>query len=158
VRRLALLSFVLVAALLGCAEEADDLPTGENPSPGADTEEDADSKGDLLIFTRSGGFVGTTETLTVRADGRAELEGDASPPGRIEVPPELLTRLEEELESLDWERAATEPANVVCDDCFAYDIRAGGQRITTTGLGQSAKELGDLLALIDEIIATGSGG
>jgi len=158
------LSFVLVAALLGC-EQADEVPPAEDPSPGADTEdgedrgqtgEDRGQTDELLIFTRSGGFAGTTETLIVRADGRAELEGDASPPGRIEVPPELLTRLEEELESLDWERAATEPPNVVCNDCFAYDIRAGGQRIKTTGLGQSGEELGDLLALIDEIITTGS--
>jgi hypothetical protein len=160
VRRLALLSFVLVAALLGCTEEADDVPSGEEPSPGADTEEGADPapNDELLIFTRSGGFAGTTETLTVRADGRAELEGDAAPSGRIEVPPGLLTRLEEELENLDWERAAHEPPNVVCSDCYSYDIRAGGQRITTTGLGQSGKELRDLLALIDEIIATGSRG
>jgi hypothetical protein len=159
VRRLALLSFVLFAALLGC-EQADEVPPAEDPSPGADTEDGGDrgQTDELLIFTRSGGFAGTTETLTIRADGRAELEGDASPPGRIEVPPELLTRLEEELESLDWERAATEPKNVVCNDCFAYDIRAGGQRIKTTGLGQSGEELGDLLALIDEIITTGSRG
>jgi len=153
------LTFVLVAALLGC-EQADEVPPAEDPSPGADTEDDGDrgQTDELLIFTRSGGFAGTTETLTIRTDGRAELEGDASPPGRIEVPPELLTRLEEELESLDWERAATEPQNVVCNDCFAYDIRAGGQRIKTTGLGQSGEELGDLLALIDEIITTGSRG
>jgi hypothetical protein len=160
VRRLALLSFVLVAALLGCSEESDEVPSKEDPSPGAETEEgtDPDPKGELLVFTRSGGFAGMTETLTVRADGRAELEGDASPPGRIEVPPELLTRLEEELQSLDWERAATEPQNVDCADCFTYDIRAGGQRITTTAMGQSGQELRDLLALIDEIIATGSRG
>jgi hypothetical protein len=160
VRRLALLSLVLVVALLGCSEGAEEVPSREDSSPSTDTEEDADpgSNDELLIFTRSGGFAGTTETLTVLADGRAEIEGDASPPGRIEVPPELLTRLEEELESLDWESAATEPQNVVCADCFAYDIRAGGQRIKTTGLGQSGKELGDLLALVDEIITTGSRG
>ena len=158
--RLALLSFVVVAALLGCAEEADEVPSGEDPSPGADTEEATDPgpKGELLVFTRSGGFAGMTETLIVRADGLAELEGDASPPGTIEVPRELLTRLEEELQSLDWKRAATEPQNVDCADCFTYEIRAGGQRITTTAMGQSGQELGDLLALIDEIIATGSRG
>jgi hypothetical protein len=111
----------------------------------------------LLTFSRSGGFAGTTETLTVRADGRAEVEGDASPPGRIEVPPELLTRLEEELQSLDWERAATEPQNVECADCFTYDIRAGERSISTTALGQSGEELSDLLALIEEILANSPG-
>ena len=109
----------------------------------------------LLTFRRSGGFAGTTETITIRSDGRVEFEGDAAPPQRLELPPELLNRLEEELEGLDWERAATEP-NAVCSDCFEYDIRAGGQRVTTTGMGQSGEELRDFLALMEEILATSS--
>jgi hypothetical protein len=156
VSKLVLLMIVLAGAQLGCSQSDDDTPPTEDSA----TEDPGDpgTSGVLLSFTRSGGFAGTTETLTVRADGRAELEGDASPPGRLEVPPELLTRLEEELQGLDWTRAATEPQNVDCADCFTYDIRASGRSITTTAMGQSGEELRDLLALIDEIIATGSRG
>ncbi|HZK52289.1 MAG TPA: hypothetical protein VFD47_12090 [Actinomycetota bacterium] len=161
-RKLALVLIVLVAVALGCSE-GDDLPDAENPSPdaGAETESedpsnDPGSSGVLLTFRRSGGLAGATETITIRADGRGEIEGDATPPQRLDVPPELLSQLEEELRTLDWARAGTEPENVDCADCFLYDIRSGGQRVTTTGMGQSGEELRDLLALVDEIIALGS--
>jgi hypothetical protein len=158
VRKLVLLLIVLTVAQLGCAEGAGDAPSNEDSSE--DTSEESETgdstNGVLLTFSRSGGLVGTTETITIRSDGRAEVEGDASPPRRIEVPPESLNRLEEELQSLNWERAASEPDNVDCADCFTYDIRSGGQRITTTAMGQSGEELRDLLALIEEILATSS--
>jgi len=147
VRKLLLLLIVLAAVELGCSPEPES----------ADPTNDPDSSGVLLTFTRSGGFAGTTETITVQSDGRVEFEGDAAPPQTLELPPELLNRLEEELQDLDWERAAKEPANVVCSDCFTYDIRAGGQQVTTTGLGQSGQELSDFLALIEEIFANSSG-
>jgi hypothetical protein len=149
-----LLSIVLTVALFGCAEGAGE-PSGEDSSE--ESEPGGSSNGVVLSFSRSGGLVGTTETITIQSDGRAEVEGDAAPPQRLEVPPELLNRLEEELQSLDWERAASEPENVDCADCFTYDIRAGGQRVTTTAMGQSGEELRDLLALVEEIIATSMG-
>ena len=143
-RKLLVLMIVLAAVQLGCSPESEsDEPTND---PG--------SSGVLLTFTRSGGFAGTTETITIQSDGRVEFEGDAAPPQKLELPPELMNRLEEELQDLDWERAATEPANVVCADCFEYDIRAGGQQVTTTGLGQSGRELRDFLTLIEEILAS----
>ena len=152
---------VLVAAAVGCSE-GEGLPDAENPSPDAGTEtetedpsNDPGSSGVLLTFRKSGGLVGTTETITIRAGGRGEIESDANPPQRLDVPSELLNQLEEELRTLDWARAGTEPENVDCADCFLYDIRSGGQRVTTTGMGQSGEELRDLLALINEI-ASGS--
>ena len=149
---------VMVFAALGCVE-GDDISDADNPAPDTEAEDpsnDPGSSGVLLTFKRSGGFAGTTETIIVRSNGQGEIEGDATPPRSLEVPPELLNRLEEELRTLDWARAATEPANVDCADCFVYDIRSGGQRVETTGMGQSGEELRDLLALVDEIIATGS--
>ena len=159
-KKLALVSIALIVAALGCAER-DDISGTENQAPDADTEtedpsDDPGSSGVLLTLRRSGGLLGTTETVTVRSNGQAKIEGDATPPQSLEVPPELLSRLEEELQTLDWARAATEPANAVCSDCFLYEIRSGGQRISTTGMGQSGEELGDLLALVDEIFASGS--
>ena len=148
-----LLLIVLAGVQLGCTESADDAPLPED-SATEDPSNDPGSSGVLLTFTRSGGFAGTTETLTIRSGGRAELEGDAVPPERLKIPPELLNRLEDELQTLDWERAATEPENVHCADCFTYDIRAGSQRITTTAMGQSGQELRDLLALMEEILVS----
>lgn len=158
--QLAIVLIVLVAATLGCSE-GDDLSDAENPSPDAETQtedpsNDPGSSGVLLTFRRSGGLTGSTETITIRSDGRGEIEGDATPPQRLNVSPELLDGLEEELRNLDWARAGTEPPNVDCADCFVYSIRSGGQRVTTTGRGQSGEELRDLLALVEEIIATGS--
>lgn len=158
-RRITLLLIVLTVAALGCSEGADDTPAAENPSPNTETEDPSDdpgSSGMLLTFRRSGGLAGTMETITIRTDGRGEIEGDATPPQRLEVPPDLLNQLEDELQTLDWARAATEPPNVDCADCFVYDIRSGGQRVKTTGMGQSGEELRDLLVLIDQIIASGS--
>lgn len=149
-----LLLIVLTVAQLGCAEGAGDTPSNEDSSEESETDS---TNGVLLTFSRSGGLIGTTETITIRSDGRAEVESDASPPRRIEIPPESVNRLEEELQSLNWERAASEPDNVDCADCFTYDIRSGGQRITTTAMGQSGEELRDLLALIEELFATSSG-
>jgi len=154
-----LLLIVLAAVQLGCSDGPRGPVSPDSSAPESETEDPANDQGSggvLLTFGRSGGFAGTTETITIRSDGRAEVEGDAAPPQRLEVPPELLNRLEEELEELDWQRAATEPANVDCADCFTYDIRAGGQRVTTTAMGQSGEELRELLALMDEILATGS--
>ena len=148
-----LLLTILAVAQVGCSGEAYDTPSDRSQT---DPENDPGSSGVLLTFQRSGGFAGTTETITIRSDGRVEFEGDAAPPQRLEVPPELLNRLKEELQGLDWQRAATEPQNVVCSDCFEYDIRAGGQRITTTAMGQSGEELSNLLALMDEILANSS--
>ena len=150
-----LLLIVLTVAQLGCAEGAGDTPSNEDSSEESETGDS--TNGVLLTFSRSGGLIGSTETITIRSDGRAEVEEDASPPRRIEVPPESVNRLEEELQSLNWERAASEPDNVDCADCFTYDIRSGGQRITTTAMGQSGEELRDLLALMEEILATSTG-
>ena len=158
-RKLALLLIVLAVGVLACSE-SDGTPAVENP-PETETEtgdpsNDPGSSGVLLTVRRSGGFAGITETMTVRSDGQAEIEGDATPPQSLEVPPELLNRLEEELQTLDWARAAMEPKNAVCSDCFLYEIRSGGQRLATTAMGQSGEELSDLLALVDEIFASGS--
>jgi hypothetical protein len=155
VRKLVLLLVVLTVALFGCAEGSGDTPSVGDSSEESETE--GSTNGVILTFSRSGGLLGTTETITIRSDGRVEAEGDAAPQ-RLEVPEELLNRLEEELQDLDWERAAAEPDNVECSDCFTYDIRAGGQRITTTAMGQSGQELSDLLALIEEILGTSPGG
>ena len=153
VRRLAPLLIVLVVALLGCSEDPGAAPPGGEGSPDDKTEESADprSKGELLSFTRSGGFAGTTETITIGSDGGVEVEGDAGPPQELQLPTAMLSRIDEELQTLDWERAANEPPNVDCADCFIYDIRAGGQRVTTTAMGESGEELRDLIALIEEI-------
>jgi hypothetical protein len=108
----------------------------------------------LLTYERSGGFTGSTDGLTIRADGRATISGDQFPSGRFTLSDARLMELKRELSDLDWERAADEPPNVVCADCFVYDISSGQQRVTTTANGQSGRELGDLLALVDSIIAS----
>lgn len=108
----------------------------------------------LLTYERSGGFTGSTDSLTIRADGRATASGELIPSGRFTLSDAHLTELKRELSDLDWERAADEPPNVMCADCFVYEISSGEERVTTTANGQSGRELGDLLALVDDIIAS----
>jgi len=132
--------------LAACTDSQSAAPDGGPESP--------PSSGVLLDYQRSGGFAGSTDSLTIRADGRATASGDMIPSGDFTVPDDLLSGLRQELDELDWERAADEPPNVACADCFVYDISSGQQRVTTTANGQSGRELGDLLALVEEIIAT----
>ncbi|MDQ3771897.1 MAG: hypothetical protein M3343_07420 [Actinomycetota bacterium] len=132
--------------LAACTDSQSAAPDGGPESP--------PSSGVLLDYQRSGGFTGSTDGLTIRADGRAVVEGDQFPSGRFTLSDAHLTELKRELEDLDWDRAADEPPNVVCADCFVYDISSGEERVTTTANGQSGRELGDLLALVDTIIAS----
>jgi len=132
--------------LAACTDSQSAAPDGGPESP--------PTSGVLLDYQRSGGFAGSTDSLTIRAGGRATASGDMIPSGDFTVPDDLLSGLRQELDELDWERAGDEPPNVACADCFVYEIESGSERVTTTGLGASGRELGDLLALVDSIIAS----
>ena len=127
--------------LAACTDSQSAAPDGgpESP-PSSGVLLDYQSSGGLA--GSSGGLAGSTDSLTIRADGRATASGDMIPSGDFTVPDDLLSELRQELDELDWERAADEPPNVACADCFVYDISSGQQRVTTTANGQSGRELG----------------
>ncbi|MGH2750428.1 MAG: hypothetical protein ACRDK3_06090 [Actinomycetota bacterium] len=152
-KAISLVMMVVLSVFAACAESPPDEPSAESPEESAVKPE---AGGMLLSFQRSGGFAGMTEMLTIQSDGRARLDSERVPSARWEVPPELMDRLRTELAELDWARAGSEPRDITCNDCFSYRIQSGAQRVTTTGLGESGEELGDLLALVEEIIASSS--
>lgn len=157
-KTLSLLLIALISALAACSESPSDGSSAGAPaeSPGESPPESSPS-GVLLSYERSGGFAGLTDRLEVRSDGRAELVADDAPQRPFEVPPELMERLRAELENLDWARANSEPRDVECSDCYVYRIRSGSHTLTTTAMGESGEELGELLALVEEIKASASG-
>ncbi len=107
----------------------------------------------LLTYQRSGGFAGLNQRLEVLADGTATLEGTGGKSSEFEVSDEHVRRLTDTLEDIDWARAADEPENTVCADCFIYDIAYEGRRVSTPAIGNSGRELRDLLSLLNAIIA-----
>ena len=117
------------------------------------THGDPEPPGTLLTFHRSGGFAGLTQRLEVLTDGTAALEGTGGKDAEFEVSGERVRQLAGTLEDIDWARAADEPENTGCLDCFVYDIIYEGRRVSTTGLGNSGRELRDLLSLVDALIS-----
>jgi hypothetical protein len=153
-KTLCLLVVALIALAPACSETPTKDSTGETTG---DEPAESSSSSVLLRFERSGGFAGLTDRLTVRSDGRTELMADDAPMEPFELPPDLLQRLQAELESIDWVRAGNEPHDVECSDCYVYEIQAGSHSVTTTAMGQSGEELAGLLTLVEEIKASGSG-
>jgi hypothetical protein len=131
--------------LLGVAGCDDTTPTQGDPGP-PET---------LLTYQRSGGFTGLTQRLRVLSDGTATFTNAGGKTKRFEVPEERLSELADTLEDIDWSRAGHEPKNVVCADCYLYDISYERQHASTTAVGNSGRELEDLLALVNAIISEG---
>lgn len=131
---------MLALALMGCDPDAPGPLSARPPQP-------------LLDFERSGGYTGTTQTLRISTDGSAALESTEVGPTRFEISNRRVAELTETLEEIDWTRAANEPANVSCADCYFYDISYEDHRVTTSGLGNSGRELEDLFALVDAALA-----
>jgi hypothetical protein len=150
---------LFLIALSALAPACSETPGTDTPdqTPNQSTDETPeDSSSVLLRYKRSGGFAGLTDRLIVRSDGATELVADDAPQNPFELPPELLERLRAELENLDWVQAGSEPRDVQCADCYVYEIQAGSHSVTTTAMGQSGRELAELLTLVEEIKATSS--
>jgi len=109
----------------------------------------------LLTYQRSGGLAGLTQMVEVLTDGTATLEGTGGKLNRFEISDERMRQLTVTLEGIDWARADDEPANTMCADCYVYDIAYEGRRMSTTALGNSGRELRDLLTLINTIVSEG---
>ena len=149
---------LLVLGLSACGASEQGRAPGANrdEAPSEERDETPAEKGEdqtLLAFSRTGGFLGITRSLTVNTNGAALLESDGAAE-RFELSEEHLEELERVLAEIDWERVAEDPGDVACDDCFTYEIHYDTHHVTTTEVGPSERELADLLALIEEISPT----
>lgn len=130
---------------------ATDMPilpsaTGEGPS-GASTDDTI-----LCTFTQSGGLVGSTDTVTVRANGEvtAERARPRARAGTTQATPEQLATLRASIESDAWQQLQGRYGKSVPDG-FTYTVQCGGNTITTydgaerpAPLGQVIQQLGAL--------------
>ncbi len=137
----AVLALVLTLGVTACSDET-------TPAQG-----DPGTPRTLLTYQRSGGFAGLAQRLEVLSDGTATIEGTGGKSSEFEVSDERVRQLTDTLEDIDWARAADEPENTVCADCFIYDIAYEGRRVSTTAIGNSGRELRELLPLINAIIS-----
>ena len=135
-------ALVLMLGLTACDDTA---PAKDDPGPPQP----------LLTYQRSGGFAGLTQRVEVLTDGTATLEGTGGKLNRFEISDERVRQLTDTLEDIDWARAADEPENTMCADCYVHDIAYEGHRMSTTAIGSSGRELRDLLTLINTIVSEG---
>ena len=117
------------------------------------TQDDPGTPRTLLTYQRSGGFAGLTQRLEVLTDGTATSEGTGVNKSEFEVSDERVRQLSDALGDIDWARAADEPENTACADCYIYDIAYEGHRVSTMATGNSGRELRDLLSLVNAIIS-----
>ena len=90
-------------------------------------------RGLVVTYARSGGFAGTTERLTLFADGTAVYDyqlGNRQRVRRYAVRPALLARVQKELDRALAAGLDDLPLGPTCADCFQFDITYRGRRYT----------------------------
>jgi hypothetical protein len=79
--------------------------------------------------TRSGGFAGIDEKLTVYADGTLQLERQGTTQTTT-VDPAMVRKLQQTVKSPEWSKLPAKIGQPV-PDAFTYAIEAGGKTVTT---------------------------
>ena len=154
---------VLVMTLLaGCgtaAVETEETTTSSQPA--ATTSPSPSSDEVLVVWTRSGGFAGLNEVLTVFADGRLSLEQKGTTESGQAAPTDF-ERLQQTLEDPGWQQLEKR-YGIQHPDAFQYTIQAKGKTIETFDGSDNPQVLTDLLqqfqALYQMVVPTpGAGG
>ena len=139
--------------------------TPEEPTMGNQPETttpEAPSSDDVLaVWTRSGGFAGLHEVLTVFADGRLSLEQKGTT-GSGQAAPTDFERLQQTLKGPDWQQLEKR-YGVQHPDAFQYTIQAKDKTVETFDGSDNPQVLTDLLqqfqALYQMVVPTpGAGG
>ncbi len=128
--------------------------TSSSQSGSATPEAPLSSK--VAVLTRSGGFIGLHEVLTVQSDGQVVLDREGQvKTGQIEKG--IIEALQKSFNSPEWN--ALEPKyGRQFPDAFAYTIEAGGKTVTTYDGAQNPEPLAAVLdQLLDLLQAAGSG-
>lgn len=146
-RRFALavvLSAALLAAAAGCGGEARPTTTDSAPVPRpTDT---------LLVYGRSGGFIGVRDRLAVRPDGAIRVETRAGRRrGRLSL--RELDDLRRARDAVDWaglrRRYGSDPPPA---DGYVATVRAEGRTVTVVQGGTPPRRLARLLAICAGIV------
>lgn len=83
----------------------------------------------VAVWTRSGGFAGLTDTLTIYADGRLVTEGDSGS-HTVQGDTAAVDTLHETVAGSEWQDL-NDTYGEQFPDAFAYTIKAGGKTVTT---------------------------
>jgi hypothetical protein len=148
--RLAVVIFALVMITACGAVEPDGSPGGAN---GSGNNDDVTTSPKIVAEqTRSGGFAGIEEQLTVYADGTLELErrgstqtaqGDAA----------AIQALRATVSSAEWSQLDSEYGKPVPDG-YTYTVEAGGKTVTTYDGADFPEPLATAMQQLDELYGT----
>jgi hypothetical protein len=106
----------------------------------------------VLVWTRSGGFAGLTDKLTIYGDGRLVTEGDSGS-NTVQGDPAAVQALQQIITGGDWQ--SLEPSyGKQFPDAFAYTIEAGGKTVQTYDGVEMPAVLTQILQQINELFAT----
>jgi hypothetical protein len=141
-RRVVLTTLASIA-LIGCGDSGDD-GNGETRVPGpTDT---------LVVYSRSGGFIGVRERLAVRPDGAARVESGGRA-RRVQLAPAELQRVRDAANAVDPDRLESrygpEPPPA---DGFVVTVTLGGQTIQAISGGTPPVELDRLMTVCAELV------
>jgi hypothetical protein len=103
----------------------------------------------VAIWTRSGGFAGTHDVMTVYADGRVTLEqGQGSHEGQADAT--VVERLRQTFQSAEWKELEPRYGEQF-PDAFQYTIESQGQTVQTFDGASNPPVLQDLLEQFNTI-------
>ena len=127
---------------------------GDSPSPARETAMAQPGAGSpVVVFTRSGGMLGKTETLVVQGDGLLQvIEGESGGPPAKEgrAQPEQMSKLDAALKSEGWQQLQPSYGQQVPDG-YSYTIVAGSKTIATFDGAPMPPVLEDVLNQLNEL-------
>jgi hypothetical protein len=139
------IALALLAAIVGCGENADPPPPPAAPEPGSG-----------IVYQRSGGFGGIFERLVIEGDGSATLTSSVAgeqAKSSFELGDEQLESLVAALDEsgLSGIDAPSGPSG--CSDCFEYVIAYAGHRISFDQV-EAPPEIAPVLAELAGIVSS----
>lgn len=107
----------------------------------------------LAVLTRSGGMLGSTETLVVQSDGllqviEGQIGGQVAKEGRATA--DQIKKLEAAVQSEGWQQL-TESYGQQVPDGYAYTIVANSKTVQTYDGAQIPPALENVLVLLNEL-------
>jgi hypothetical protein len=131
-----------MALLVGCAPAADSPTATSSPQ----------TPGDIsLVYTRSGGFTGKTNTWTIYADGRIQADNSI----QYQTLPQETSALFKQIALSDFIEQSKVPPEQVCPDCTTATLqyRQGAQSYELTIVIEKADPASPARAWVERIDA-----
>jgi hypothetical protein len=127
-----ILIFLMALLVTSCGAAVSTGVPATTTSPPETTGAPATARGDevVAVWTRSGGFAGITDKMTVYGDGRLVLEPDNGATRTVQGDAAAVQALHELVVASDWQ-SLDKSYGTQFPDAFAYTIVAGGKTVET---------------------------